>query len=718
MYDYIGRTDPGGRRHVWVSERHDPPTPEEVTGVLRDLAGLRDLNQALPAYDLRRAEVITRKADVIRRIELSEVSPERIELTPPGDGPEDGFAWGSSSAGSAALAREILAHHLGAAPDAGLCRDFAGTVLARLDADRFGIDSADIESYLDRRAERQGSSIRHALSVAPSGNSPDLPPTPPRPDAGATGPAIGGSGDGRRALVPAAPGAADLGPDAETQAGDPATASALVAACEAAWADVTAHHPDLPEAVMVLGTGVERGRLTKLGHWWGGRWIADGAVRGEVLLAGEALHLAPPEVFEILLHEAAHGLSAARRIPDTSRGGRYHNRRFAATAREVLLDVAELPPYGMARTTLSAAAHDRYGPTIERLGEAMRIARQLERGVTLGVDEDGRGGSGRDTTGSGAGTRGSQKGSVSALCGCGRRLRMAPSVMAAGPVLCGLCGNEFEPGVMRARSARPAASPVTSHRGAAPGADLPVAHDLSPDAAPRETEDAARAAGVVARGRARIAAALDAAGDSSSPGLDPLRKRLERIDRVRAASAAGVAAVPVPSTASQRAAVAGLTGDQSRPDPDLDRWYEDFGTPAEAPMQARGTDDARHRIALAQALLRADGTITGPSLQADSATFAAGDRVVTTLVGAVRDLPEGSLGTVDSVDVDRRALEVDFATWGRLRASVAEVVALGLRHDYVEHDPLITAPGHDGSDPELAQQLVLEANRIDPGAGW
>src|SRR3546814_3919518 len=111
-----------------------------------------------------------------------------------------------------------------------------------------------------------------------------------------------------------------------------ATASALVAACEEAWAAIQQHHPDLPAVVIVLGSGVERGRLVKLGHWWGGRWVADGQTRGEVLLAGEALHLTPAQVFEVLIHEGAHGLNAARGIKDTSRGGRYHNKRFAAAA--------------------------------------------------------------------------------------------------------------------------------------------------------------------------------------------------------------------------------------------------------------------------------------------------------------------------------------------------------------------------------------------------
>src|SRR5207248_9599573 len=85
---------------------------------------------------------------------------------------------------------------------------------------------------------------------------------------------------------------ADVEPKDRFTANDlSATASAAVSAFEAAWADIQRHHPELPEVVIVLGSGVERGRLVKLGHWWGGRWLAGGEVRGEVLLAGEALHL-------------------------------------------------------------------------------------------------------------------------------------------------------------------------------------------------------------------------------------------------------------------------------------------------------------------------------------------------------------------------------------------------------------------------------------------
>jgi hypothetical protein len=212
-------------------------------------------------------------------------------------------------------------------------------------------------------------------------------------------------------------------------------ASEVVAACEKAWSAFQRHHDALPNAVIILGSGVDRGRLIKLGHWWGARWEAAGELRGEVLLAGEALHLPVEDVFEVLLHEAAHGLNAARGIKDTSRGGRYHNARYRATALEVGLDVEQVHPYGWAKTTLAPAAAERYASEIATLRDAVQIARRLDSRTAAGA-------AGRDRTGQGP-SAGDRVKTPPLLCGCGRRVRMAPSVAARGPVLCGSCGSEF-----------------------------------------------------------------------------------------------------------------------------------------------------------------------------------------------------------------------------------------------------------------------------------
>ena len=224
---------------------------------------------------------------------------------------------------------------------------------------------------------------------------------------------------------------------------DPA-ASELIAACETVWASIQDHHPELPPVVMLLGTGIERGKLVKLGHWWGGRWLADGDIRGEVLLAGEALHLDATDVFEVLLHEATHGINAARGVKDTSRGGRYHNARFKQTAIEVGLDVATQDPYGFAATSVPAGTAAKYAGEIDLLASAMRIARRIPPNALQSNTVSNGAGQVPGVNGAGAdGTDEKRPKVPPAECGCGRRLRMAPSVLAQGPVVCGNCGSEF-----------------------------------------------------------------------------------------------------------------------------------------------------------------------------------------------------------------------------------------------------------------------------------
>lgn len=263
--------------------------------------------------------------------------------------------------------------------------------------------------------------------------------------------------------TPDNPAGTDPGP---VKPAPPVEASRLIAACEAAWRALQRHHPDIPDAVIVLGTGLERGRLVKLGHWWGGQWMVDEGRRAEVLLAGEALHLSPDAVFEVLVHEAAHGLNAARGIKDTSRGGRYHNAHFKAAAEALGVAVFRMNPNGWAFTDLTPETRDRYAAAIAAIGAEMRLARNLP---ARSPDHDGAGpGNGSGESGSPDGDRKSTSGrAVSASCGCGRRMRMAPSVLAAGPVTCGRCGADFQPG----RQAEIAADrPETPHNA---GAETP-----------------------------------------------------------------------------------------------------------------------------------------------------------------------------------------------------------------------------------------------------
>src|SRR6266545_1119836 len=78
-------------------------------------------------------------------------------------------------------------------------------------------------------------------------------------------------------------------------------ASRLVATLERTWTAIQHHHPDLPDVVIITG-------------------------------GGEGLRRGARDVLATMLHEAGHGLAAARNLKDTSRQGRYHNAKYKALA--------------------------------------------------------------------------------------------------------------------------------------------------------------------------------------------------------------------------------------------------------------------------------------------------------------------------------------------------------------------------------------------------
>jgi hypothetical protein len=201
------------------------------------------------------------------------------------------------------------------------------------------------------------------------------------------------------------------------------TASLLVAALEHAWQTIRHRHPDVPEAVLVVASGSEGKRLN-LGHFAPHRWQVQGSDRHEVLVGGEGLHRGPLEVLGTLLHEAAHGLAQARQVQDTSRQGRYHNRRYATLARELGLDVASVKPIGWSATTVPGQTAGAYVGQLEELQAALVLWRRQEHRI-------------------GSGTR--SRNLLAAACGCGRRIRVAKATLAEAPILCGACQEPFEP---------------------------------------------------------------------------------------------------------------------------------------------------------------------------------------------------------------------------------------------------------------------------------
>lgn len=202
-------------------------------------------------------------------------------------------------------------------------------------------------------------------------------------------------------------------------------ASVLVAALEGVWAAIVDVHPEVPSVVIVVaaGSGGRRAGELKLGHFAAGRWEVVGHAQAEVLVGGEGLRRGADDVLGTLLHEAAHGLATARGVQDCSRGGRYHNRRYAALAAELGLDVAQDGPRGWSSTTVREATAGIYAGVVEELTAALVLWRRAEGD---------------------AGAGGQSRNPKACRCGCGRRIRAAESTLAEAPIVCGRCDTEFE----------------------------------------------------------------------------------------------------------------------------------------------------------------------------------------------------------------------------------------------------------------------------------
>jgi hypothetical protein len=152
-----------------------------------------------------------------------------------------------------------------------------------------------------------------------------------------------------------------------------------VGALEGCWAGIRRRHPEVPAAVVVVASGTEgRPSNARWGHFAALRWVQGDAELPEVLVAGEGLSRAPEVVMATLLHEAAHGLAHVRQVQDTSRQGRYHNRRYRRLAEELGLEVAETGTIDWSQTTLSEATARQYRRELGTLRAALTLYRRGE----------------------------------------------------------------------------------------------------------------------------------------------------------------------------------------------------------------------------------------------------------------------------------------------------------------------------------------------------
>lgn len=205
-----------------------------------------------------------------------------------------------------------------------------------------------------------------------------------------------------------------------------AEASELVEAIEDVWAAIRWRHGDVPEVIVTLGAGSIGSRSgLRLGHFGAWRWVRGEDQVHELFVGGEGLERGATPVLGTLLHEAAHGAAVVREVKDTSRQGRYHNKKFKVIAEELGIDVEHDDSLGWSVTTVPQATQDLYAAQVSRLAAAITAHRRAE--VTLA-------GGGRTSSNNGK----------ALVCGCGRKVRASLAVAEAGPITCGLCGTDFE----------------------------------------------------------------------------------------------------------------------------------------------------------------------------------------------------------------------------------------------------------------------------------
>ena len=219
--------------------------------------------------------------------------------------------------------------------------------------------------------------------------------------------------------------------------------SELVAALERAWSEIREAHPDVPRALIVVASGTST-RSKKLGHFAPDRWSDGAATKNgakptkaaraaamvhEVLISGEGLRGGGASVMDTLLHEGAHGMAIVRKIADTSRSGRYHNKKFKALAEEVGLDVTSHASHGWAFTELAKPTAKRWAKAIKALDKA--IAKSFRVAEPEGQAK--------------AGSR-----MLKAVCQClvgekcePRVIRVARKTFEFAAITCGECGDDF-----------------------------------------------------------------------------------------------------------------------------------------------------------------------------------------------------------------------------------------------------------------------------------
>jgi hypothetical protein len=221
----------------------------------------------------------------------------------------------------------------------------------------------------------------------------------------------------------------------------------LISALADCWSAIRARHAEVP-GVVILPAPAQRGRLNVLGHFAPIRWKtrrAEDQLLHEVVVVAEHLDRTAEDIFETLVHEAAHALNFGRGIHDCSPTSQYHNSKFKVAAEELGLEVTKVPNYGWAYTVLAEGTKAYYAEVVVALEQTLVHRRKPALSV---VPISGPPGGGQTPTGTENDAEGdeSQGRSRKATCGCTPPyiIRVSKKVIGATVIRCDTCGQPFQ----------------------------------------------------------------------------------------------------------------------------------------------------------------------------------------------------------------------------------------------------------------------------------
>jgi hypothetical protein len=198
--------------------------------------------------------------------------------------------------------------------------------------------------------------------------------------------------------------------------------SPLLVTCEKVWKRLQEYNSDIPDVVIVIGSGGRRAS-SLLGHFAKNSWGDVDEEIHEVLIVAESLNRGADEIFNTLIHEAVHGIAHVRGIKDVS--NKRHNRRFAILAEELGLEppLSPHPTLGFSDVKLSDGLKEFFAEEIGWIEDELKLCRKLN----LKPKE-------------------TKKTTWVANCQCDRKIRL-PKKTISDPeelnIVCSDCGSEF-----------------------------------------------------------------------------------------------------------------------------------------------------------------------------------------------------------------------------------------------------------------------------------